>query len=145
MRTIKRMKLVQNVLCLVAIAAYLFGHQIVGQTGIDILRYMFTGEEEESIIEILKTIALISGCTLVLAMNLISLITEGKGIDLLRSIFSIYAMWTLFHFIVMLLVAGSQQGLASSLGGGFFLAQISVLCIFLLSLQMIKIKKANRA
>ena len=145
MRTIKRMKLVQSLLCLVAIGAYLFGHQLVGQTGLDILRHTLTGEENNGMMEILKTLALISGCTLVLATNLITLAIDGKGIDLLRGLFSFYAMWTLLHFLFMLIVAEPQQGLANSLGGGFFLAQTAVLCVFLLSMQIIKIKKTGRA
>lgn len=144
MRTIKRMKLIQSLLCLVAVAAYLFGHQIVGQTGLEILRYTLTGEEHNGIVEILKTLALISGCTLVLVTNLLSLIVDGRGVDLLRGLFSFYSMWTLLHFLFMLIVAGPQYGLARSLGGGFFLAQTAVLCIFLLSIQIIKIKKTSR-
>ena len=139
------MKTVQNLLCLVAIAAYLFGHQIVGQTGLDILRYTFAGEESGRTAEILKTLALVSGCTLVLAVNLISLAADGKAADLLRSLFSAYASWTFLHFLVMLVVAGPQHGVARPLGGGVFLAQTAVLCIFLLSVQIVRIKKAGRA
>ena len=137
------MKLIQSLLCLVAIAAYLFGQQIVGQTGLDILRYTLTGEENTETIELLKTLALISGCTLVLGTNLITVAIDGKGIDLLRGLFSFYAMWTLLHFIFMLVVADPQPGLAQSLGGGFFLAQTAVLCIFLLSVQIIKVKRTS--